>query len=46
LRWYGHVSRKDQNDSAKKGTDYKVDGVKRRGRPKTTWIEVVEKDDK
>jgi len=44
LRWYGHVLRKDENDLGKKCTDFEVEGVRARGRPKKTWSEVIEKD--
>jgi len=44
LRWYGHVLRKDKNDGVKKCVDYEVEGVRPRGKPKKTWIEVTEKD--
>jgi len=38
---YGCISRKDENGV--KMMDYEVKGVRRRGRPKKTWTEVVEK---
>jgi len=34
LRWYGHVLRKGENDRMKKCTDYEVEGVRPRGKPK------------
>ena len=43
LRWYGHVLRKEDNDWVKKCTEYKV-GSSPRGRPKRTWLEVVQRD--
>ena len=43
LRWYGHVLRKEDNDWVKKCMEYEVEGPWPRGRPKTTWREVVEK---
>jgi len=36
LRWYGHVSRKDENDCVKKCINYKMEGVKHRGITTTT----------
>ena len=44
LRWYGHVLRKDDNDWVKKCMVYEVVGSRPRGRPKMTWLEVVQKD--
>ena len=44
LRWYGHVLRKDENDSVTKCVDYEVEDVRHRGRRKKTWNEVIEKD--
>ena len=42
LRWYGHVLRKDDNDW-KKCMEYLVVGSRPRGRPKRTWLEVVQR---
>ena len=49
LRWYGHVLRKEDNDSVKKCMEYEVEGARPRGRPRKlgdcgkrlsgTWIE-------
>ena len=44
LRWYGHVLRKDYNDWVKKCMEYEVVGSRPRGRPKRTWLEVVQRD--
>jgi len=44
LRWYGHVLQKEDNDWVKKCMEYKVEGVRSRGRPAKTWREIVEKD--
>jgi len=44
LIWYGHVLRKEDDDWLKKGMEYEVEGSRRRGRPKTTWREVVQED--
>jgi len=40
LRWYGHMLRKDDDDSVKKCMEYEVQGP----RPKRTWREVVRED--
>ena len=42
--WYGHVLRKDDDDSVKKCMEYEVEGSRPRGRPKKTWKEVVRED--
>jgi len=44
LRWYGHVLQKEDTDWVKKYMEYEVEGSIPRGRPKTTWREVVQKD--
>ena len=44
LRWYGHVLRKKDNDWVKKCMEYEVVGSRPIGRPKRTWLEVVQKD--
>jgi len=44
LLWYGHVLRKEDNDWVKKCMEYEMESARRRGRPKTTWREIVEKD--
>ena len=44
LRWYGHVLWKEDNDWMKKCTKYEVMGSRSRGRPKWTWLEVVQRD--
>jgi len=44
LRWYGHVLRKKDDDWVKKCMEYEVECPRPRGRPKTTWREVVKED--
>ena len=44
LQWYGRVLRKEDNDWVKKCMEYEVEDARPRGRPKKTWIEIVEKD--
>jgi len=44
LWWYGHVTRKEDDDWVKNCMKYEVKGARLRGRPKKTWREIVEKD--
>ena len=44
LRWMGHVLRKDEDDWVRKSMLLEVDGKRGRGRPKITWIKMVERD--
>ena len=44
LRWFGQVMRKEDNDWVKLCTSREVEGSRRRGRPKKTWKENVERD--
>jgi len=37
LRWFGHVERKDDNDSVKRCITWEVEGIRQTGRPKKTW---------
>ena len=36
VRWYGHVLRKDKNNFLRRALDNKVNGTRKRGRPKKT----------
>ena len=36
--------RKEDNDWVKKRMEHEVEGARRRGRPKKTWTEIVQKD--
>ena len=44
LWWYGHVLQKEDDDWVKKCMEYEVEGPRPRGRPKSTWREVVRED--
>jgi len=44
LRCYGRVLQREDNDWVKKCMEYEVEGSRPRGRRKTTWIQVVQKD--
>jgi len=43
LRWYGYVLQKEDNNWMKKCMEYEVESAKRRGRPKRTCREVVQR---
>jgi len=44
LRWFGHVKRREQDQSIKRAFMHVVDGASGRGRPRKTWYEVIRKD--
>ena len=44
LRWYGHVERKSDGDGVKKCTKMEMNSKRKRGSPKITWTEGVDKD--
>ncbi|CAB3222369.1 unnamed protein product [Arctia plantaginis] len=44
LSWYGHVMRRDEENVAKKVLGMRVEGYKRRGRPKKRWMDCVRED--
>ena len=45
LRWFGHVERKEADDWVSKCRKLEVvDGVKKKGRGRKTWMECVTKD--
>ena len=41
-RWYGHVLRREEDNVLREAFDFKVDGPRKRGRPKYTWKRKVE----
>ena len=44
LRGYGHVMRKNYEDWVKTCMEYRVEGRRLVGRPRRTWLEIVESD--
>ena len=44
LRWYGHVMRRDQEYLGKKMMEMKLQGKRRRGRPKRRSLDLVKED--
>ena len=44
LRWYGHVLRQDDDDWMQKCVNLEFEGARRRGKPRKTRKDVVDKD--
>ncbi|KAJ2943370.1 hypothetical protein O0L34_g12180 [Tuta absoluta] len=44
LRWYGHVKRRPPEYIGNKVANLNTRGIRRRGRPKTRWLDVIRKD--
>ena len=44
LRWYGHVRRRDSDYVGKKVMEMEIEGRRKRGRPKTRWMDRVRGD--
>lgn len=44
LECVGHVVRMDQGRTVKKKSESKLEGSRRKGRPRLRWLELVEKD--
>lgn len=44
LRWYGHVQRRDCDYIGKRALDLAVKGKRKPGRPRYTWLDVLQTD--
>ena len=44
LRWYGHVKRKEEDYVAKRMMEMEVPGIRKRGRPKRRWMDLMRED--
>ena len=44
LRWYGHVKRREEDYIAKRMIEMAVPGIRKRGRPKRTLMDLVRED--
>ena len=44
LRWFGHVKRRDGDYVGKRVMEMEMDGRRKRGRPKTRWMDRVKDD--
>ena len=46
VRWYGHVSRRDDGNVLGKASEFEVRGTRKLGRPMKTWKTQVAKESK
>ena len=44
LRWYGHVQRREEGEALSIIRDWEVEGRRRRGRPKKSWLKTIKDD--
>ena len=44
LRWYGHVMRREEHYIGRRAMEMKVQGRRKRGRPKRRWLDNVKDD--
>ena len=44
LKWYGHVMRREEHCVGRRATEMKVEGRRKRGRPKRRWLDRVRGD--
>ena len=44
LKWYGHVSRREDEYEGKRVMGMEVPGKRRRGRPKRRWLDSIRND--
>ena len=44
LKWYGHVMRRKEHYVGRSAMVMKVQGIRRRGRPKRIWLDKVKDD--
>ena len=44
LQWFGHVYRREEDEDIRKVADLKVDGRRKRGRPKQRWRDTIQSD--
>lgn len=44
LRWFGHLARRGVEHVGKSTMEMEIDGVRPRGRPKTRWKDVIQRD--
>ena len=44
LRWYGHVKRREENYVGKRMMEMAEPGIRKRGRPSRSWMDLVRED--
>ena len=44
LRWYGHIKRREEEYVGKRMMEMVVPGIRKRGRPKRRWMDLVRED--
>ena len=44
LKWYGHVMRREEHYVGRRAMEMKVQGRRKRGRPKRRWLDKVKDD--
>ena len=44
LLWYGHVKRREEDYVGKRMMEMAVPGIRKRGRPKRRWMDLVRED--
>ena len=44
LKWYGHVMRREEHYVGRRAMVMKVQGIRKRGRPKRRWLDKVKDD--
>ena len=44
LKWYGHVMRREEHYAGRRAIVMKVQGIRKRGRPKRRWLDKVKDD--
>ena len=44
LRWYGHIKRREEDCVGKRMMEMAVPGIRKRGRPKRRWMDLVRED--
>ena len=44
LRWFGHITRREENNWVRLIQEFQVDGARAKGRPQKRWAEVIEAD--
>ena len=46
VRWYDHVLRREEEHVLRRALDFRVEGLKKKGRSKKTWMKQVEEENR